>query len=1127
MRPAIPTVRYDAGNESVIVTAYNDGDNDETFDVNVYYFNDTLSAQLIGTIEFQLNTPSAGASNSTEIAIDWDISVVDEGAYWLKANTTGGAGGDDNLADNEMVSTEQTGIIRGHNVGMSMVRGSFPPQRRAGRDLYTITLDAYNNGFYDESFTVTTYYNRSGDPTNFVSINVTTITNMVKKTGALSWNVVWNSSGLPEDTYTVSANASVVSGENLDLDQDYFGDSVVEIIEHDIALLDVVASPTGVNSGETVQVNATVQNQGVWTDWCNVTIYANGSAIGPQQDVSLVALDDRFKIDYKVSPSAAWKSLRGWTDGYTDVSLRTSTWKDKSEPNDGSWSWTDVSNLVVKFGSDVVGVVDDREIRIYEVYATIYRPSGQFVSNATAHSISGLSVTNPSNAYDGDASSYASFLTNADGSIEFATFTTSTDTITRVDINIQYSAVEVTKILTFNWDTTSWPTGWYKINGTANIVPGETLETADNDYDNPAIQRRVNIPPVHDVAVVFAYVNQTYAKPGDQIAIYATIQNQGDADETPTVTPYYRNDTFSAPAAASQPVTVADRAHTGQAYKEEDLTFVWDTTGIPLGTYSITVNASAVAGETDTGDNNYARADFRVIFTRLYIDPYKTMFDASGLSNVYQSYPTTHAETAVTNPLNAYDGNNATYASFLTDTDHYFYLETFTTPSAEPIGRVDLKVRYSAAAVSLPTEGLDDRYRISQTVSPSSSWAVLQDWSTSNEEIYPAEYFVWDNQPEPNDGSWSWTDVSNLIIRFDSDLVGLDDGNRYVRIYEAWARVNTTTGLYESRPTANTFSGISVSNPANAYDGDDDTYAQFRNDLDGYLEFTTFTIDAGSIIDVDILIKYRAWAASSDRFRIQKTVAPLSAYSTVQDYITSDVDWPLDTYTYTHILEPNDGNWSWTDVSNLIVQFRSDNRYYPEGREVRVYEVWATVYTKTFTVDLNVGGVQDVKTWSVRVSWDPDILDLVEVEKKEFLTDPGDPEFDTIFTPSINHTGGYADISEAIIGLRPGISGSGSLANLTFISFQEGKSPIALSETVLLDSSGNSMEHFAESGKFNTIPLVGDLDSDYDVDAADLFILTQAYGSELGDANWNAVADLNGDLIVDAKDLRLLCHNWW
>jgi len=58
----------------------------------------------------------------------------------------------------------------------------------------------------------------------------------------------------------------------------------------------------------------------------------------------------------------------------------------------------------------------------------------------------------------------------------------------------------------------------------------------------------------------------------------------------------------------------------------------------------------------------------------------------------------------------------------------------------------------------------------------------------------------------------------------------------------------------------------------------------------------------------------------------------------------------------------------------------------------------------------------------------------------------------------------------------------------------------------------------------NSIP-GGDLDGD--ADASDLSIFAAAYGSTPGDPNWNhGIADLNGDSVTGAKDLKILGNNW-
>ncbi len=58
------------------------------------------------------------------------------------------------------------------------------------------------------------------------------------------------------------------------------------------------------------------------------------------------------------------------------------------------------------------------------------------------------------------------------------------------------------------------------------------------------------------------------------------------------------------------------------------------------------------------------------------------------------------------------------------------------------------------------------------------------------------------------------------------------------------------------------------------------------------------------------------------------------------------------------------------------------------------------------------------------------------------------------------------------------------------------------------------------------VAIAGDVNGDGVVDAADLYELSTAYGSELGEPNWNPNCDINGDGRVDALDMFTLCKNF-
>jgi hypothetical protein len=51
---------------------------------------------------------------------------------------------------------------------------------------------------------------------------------------------------------------------------------------------------------------------------------------------------------------------------------------------------------------------------------------------------------------------------------------------------------------------------------------------------------------------------------------------------------------------------------------------------------------------------------------------------------------------------------------------------------------------------------------------------------------------------------------------------------------------------------------------------------------------------------------------------------------------------------------------------------------------------------------------------------------------------------------------------------------------------------------------------------------LGDVNRDGVIDGKDLALVSKAYGSKPGDANWNPDADLNGDGVVDSYDLAIV-----
>jgi KaiC/GvpD/RAD55 family RecA-like ATPase/PKD repeat protein len=161
-------------------------------------------------------------------------------------------------------------------------------------------------------------------------------------------------------------------------------------------------------------------------------------------------------------------------------------------------------------------------------------------------------------------------------------------------------------ILTFTWNfgdgnitavTSPIVTHAYTTFGNYSVI----LNVTDNDnfYNSSTL-----ILIVHnvDVAIVDVIVSATEVYVGQTLSISVVVRNEGTANETFNVTLYY-----DSAAIGTQTVTDLEPG------TETTLRFSWDTTDVtPDVSYSIRVEASGVAGETDTDDNAATYDNVRV-----------------------------------------------------------------------------------------------------------------------------------------------------------------------------------------------------------------------------------------------------------------------------------------------------------------------------------------------------------------------------------------------------------------------------------------------------------------------------------------------------------------------------------
>ena len=178
----------------------------------------------------------------------------------------------------------------------------------------------------------------------------------------------------------------------------------------------------------------------------------------------------------------------------------------------------------------------------------------------------------------------------------------------------------------------------------------------------------------------------------------------------------------------------------------------------------------------------------------------------------------------------------------------------------------------------------------------------------------------------------------------------------------------------------------------------------------------------------------------------------------------------------------------------------------------------------TINLTLYVQDVSSLWSWKVNVTWDNSILQLAptnNVTEGPFLSSNGAST--TLFLETPPTPGNIQELSSTLLE-NTSVTGSGALAYIVFTVQNytgTGNTTINITDTRLLDTSGNDISHTSES-KTVVIHGPGDINGDNKVDMKDIAIAAAAFGSVVGEPGWNEGADVNHDGKIDMKDIALV-----
>ena len=108
---------------------------------------------------------------------------------------------------------------------------------------------------------------------------------------------------------------------------------------------------------------------------------------------------------------------------------------------------------------------------------------------------------------------------------------------------------------------------------------------------------------------------------------------------------------------------------------------------------------------------------------------------------------------------------------------------------------------------------------------------------------------------------------------------------------------------------------------------------------------------------------------------------------------------------------------------------------------------------EAFTVNVTVNDVTDLAVWEVQLYYLNTVLNCTNVAEGPFLKQGGNTFFASLVNNTYNATHGRVLMGATLIGLIPGVNGSGTLGTVTFQAIGGGDTPLHLTATTLKDST--------------------------------------------------------------------------
>jgi len=507
------------------------------------------------------------APDQIEMYISW-ASIGSPPSYWLFWSTDQQNPNLDQSPTTDRVDEEQRiGVDNVAAIGQVPT----PTVVMQGQNV-TIDVTVENKGTLAETFNVTSYFNNTAIETKLVSGLAAGHQQIL--------TFRWNTTGIPVGNYSIRAwaDSSAAIAETDEADNWCTAAAIVTVVPaavHDVAAVSQVPDKTKALNGTLVNINVTVSNPGDFTETFNVTCYYDSNPIG-YQTVTNLASKATTSLIFVWNTSGVDHGtyyIRALADSSNVIA-------EINEDNNNCtgfvfvtvYSAGDIGDVFVdKFKTSVISGQDPPVVgfpTVYELTIIVTNIGGSNVTNIVVNETISSDVT------------LVSAGTPSQGSI-------SALPPPKIVWNVGTLVPGANATLTFRVRAMPASSGLLCLNHKEDLVASGLDQLSGSPVTGTGHTDTTVTAIVRDVAATEQTPSSTIVPQGDIAAIQVTVKNFGNVSETFNVTCYYD----------STQIGVL-RIYNLGAGSQTTVSFAWDTTGVPPGTYSIKAKADS-ADEID------------------------------------------------------------------------------------------------------------------------------------------------------------------------------------------------------------------------------------------------------------------------------------------------------------------------------------------------------------------------------------------------------------------------------------------------------------------------------------------------------------------------------------------------